>query len=214
MANSTGTKPQQEAVEKTTTIDLAEEDFLRAQFYAYLAQLLSGPPTSDVLANTKIMEGDPSPMGKALSNMAAAATKSTQEAIEDEFSKLFYGMGQGGEVLPYASYYISGSLYDEALAVLRHDMERIGIANAGKSKEPEDHIAFILEIMHGLIIGRFGDASNIEKQRHFFDTHLATWAEKLFKDLESAESSIFYMTVARVGLLFIQIESEAFKMAA
>ena len=208
-----GETTQQSVETQDGTIDLAEEDFLRAQFYAFLAQLLSAPPTSEILENTKIMEGDDSPMGQALSALASSAVMATTETVDDEFSKLFYGMGQGGEVLPYASYYLSGSLYDEALAGLRHDMERIGIASAGKNKEPEDHIAYLLEIMHGLIIGRFGGAASIVEQRDFYDAHIAPWAEKMFEELEAAESSVFYKSVARVARLFMQIESEAFKMA-
>lgn len=63
------------------------------------------------------------------------------EDLVDEFTKLFYGMGQGSEILHYASYYLTGSLHDRALAESRRDMDRLGIARGNVNNEPEDHAA-------------------------------------------------------------------------
>ena len=51
------------------------------------------------------------------------------------------GVGVGrGEILPFASYYLTGFLKDKPLAKLRNDMKEIGIELAENVKEPEDHI--------------------------------------------------------------------------
>lgn len=194
--------------------EIPEEDFLRAQFYAFLAQLFATPPSESTLETLCKVEGDSTLMGEALTALSKTAKVTTLEDLEDEYSKLFYGMGQGGEILPYASYYFSGQLYDKALAHLRQDMKRIGIERSEENSEPEDHIAYLFEIMHGLILGRFEGASSIEEQQAFFDAHIAPWALKLFSDLEAAESSVLYMAIARVAHVFMEIESDAFKMAA
>ena len=74
----------------------------------------------------------------------------------------------GGELTPYASYYLTGLLYDKPLAELRRDMENLGIAPDDDNKEPEDHIASLCEIMHGLILGSFGVSVSLRDQKNFF----------------------------------------------
>ncbi len=201
------------AVTEESIKEIAEEDFLRAQFYAFLSQLLAKPPSVETLEAARQLDGDNSPMGDALTALAKIAKSITHEDLEGEYSKLFYGMGQGGEILPYGCYYLTGLLYDLPLAKLREDMSGLGVEHSGENSEPEDHIAYLFEVMHGLILGRFGDDSDLTDQRDFFEEHIEPWAPKLFTDLEAAESSVFYAAVARVGRLFVGIESDAFKMA-
>ena len=42
--------------------------------------------------------------------------------------------------------------------------------------------------------------------------HIATWAGHFFTDLEGAEGSLFYAPVGKIGLAFMEIEIEAFRM--
>jgi TorA maturation chaperone TorD len=186
----------------------------RAAFYALLGRILTAPPDAEFLQNLSGLEGDDTPLGKALSELAVAA-QITEDAAEEEFTKLFYGMGQGGEVLPYASYYLTGNLHDRPLADLREDMARLGIARGNANEEPEDHIAFLFEMMHGLITGGFGaGAADLAEQTGFFNRHIATWAGEFFNDLEAAESAAFFAAVARLGRIFLEVEGDAFQMAA
>jgi len=194
--------------------DMREIDAHRAALYALLARALSGPPDDDFLTTLRSLEGDDTALGLALAELAGAAAQPATE-IEQEYSRLFYGMGQGGEVLPYASYYLTGNLHDRPLADLRGDMARLGIARAGDTTEPEDHIAILLEMMHGLILGGFGaGAADVGEQVRFYDAHLTTWASDFFEDLEAAESARFYAALARVGRAYLAVEADAFKMAA
>lgn len=194
---------------------VSEEDRMRAGLYAVLARVLVAPVDVQFLDILKTLEGDDSRLGLALRAWADAARAASVDAIEVEYTKLFYGMGSGGEILPYASYYLTGSLHDRPLATLRGDMDRLGIAHGGKNSEPEDHLGFLLEMMHGLIVGAYGeDQPAAERQQRFFDTHVATWAADCFEDLEAAESADFYRRVAAVGRAFMEIEAQAFQMAA
>ena len=188
---------------------------MRAGIYAFLVRALAGPVQQDFLDIIKTLQRDETELGAALGAWADAARTADVEALEAEYTKLFYGMGSGGEILPYASYYLTGSLHDRPLAQLRGDMARLGIEHGKLNNEPEDHIAFVMEMMHGLIIGAYGDgAAPVDEQIRFFDAHLAPWAGDCFEDLAAAESAAFYAKVAAVGRAFMRIEAQAFEMAA
>jgi len=190
---------------------VADEDMLRAHLYALLAHLLSGPPDGATLARLRVLEGDDSPIGNAFAALAAAAAAAAPETLEREFFDLFIGMA-GGEVMPYASLYLTGFLYEKPLAELRADLAVLGIERAEGVPEPEDHVAALFEVMGGLITGTFGEPAALATQKRFFARHLAPWASRFFDDLEKAEAARFYGPVARLGRLFLGVEQDAFAM--
>lgn len=192
---------------------VSEEDMLRAHFYGLLARLLAAPMTAETLALARGVDGDDSPLGRALSALAGVASRATRDSAEDEYSALFYGAGAGGEILPYASHYLTGFLYEKPLADLRGDLAKIGIEPSGASSEPEDHIAFLCEVMHGLIVGAYGNSTDFVRQKEFFCAHIEPWARQFFVDLEGAKAAAIYMPVGAIGRIFMEIESEAFRMS-
>lgn len=201
------------AVEAIDRSGATDEDTLRAETYILLAMLLSAPPKRDVLDMVSDLPGDESPVGSAVRALSAAARAVTPAVLEREYHDLFIGTATG-ELIPYASYYLTGSLYTKPLASLRVDMARLGIARSGKVNEPEDHIAAECEMMAGLILGSFADApASLDEQRRFFETHLAPWAGRFFADLEAAQAARFYMPVGRLGRELMEIEAQAFEMA-
>jgi len=167
------------------------------------------------LAALRAVDADASTeFGRAMTSLADLARRTTRAATEEEYTQLFYGIGAGGELQPYASYYLTGFLYEKPLANLRGDMAELGIAASGSSTEPEDHIAYLCEIMHGLITGAFGKPCDLVTQRKFFTRHLAPWAERFFDNLERAKAAALYMPVGTIGKLFMAIEREAFETVA
>ena len=90
-------------------VQISEEDQLRAGWYALLAQLLSREPSGALLQMLRGLEGDDSELGKGIRALAAAARGTTEESARQEYFDLFIGLGQG-ELLPYASYYLTGFL--------------------------------------------------------------------------------------------------------
>lgn len=190
---------------------LHEEDLLRARFYGLLANLLSGPPRAEMLAGLERLEGDDTDMGRALGELGKAAAAATAESVEQEFNDLFIGLSEG-ELTPYASYYLTGFLYEKPLADLRADMESLGLRSAEEISEPEDHIASLFEIMHWLITGSLDTPADLKTQQVFFDRHVGSWASRFFEDLETAEKAVFYRPIGTVGRTFIAIEREAFSM--
>ncbi len=192
---------------------LHEEDQLRAQLYGLLARLLAAPMSAETIQMVRDLEGGEGEFGEAISTFAALAQRSTETAASEEFTLLFYGNGSGGELLPYASHYLTGFLYERPLADLRRTLKEIGVAPADDLKEPEDHIAFLCEVMYGLITGSWDASPEAACQKTFFETHIAPWAGRFFSDLEKAESAALYMPLGTMGRLFMAIEAEAFAMS-
>ncbi len=196
-----------------TDMSITEEDQLRADMYNFLGLLLSGPPSKETLSKTAALQGDESAMGEAINAMARVTKATSAKAVESEFMALFIGLGRG-ELLPYTSFYLTGFLNEKPLAMLRKDMTGLRISRAPNVYEPEDNIASLLEMMGGMITGRFGAVVSLEAQAGFFNKHIGSWAEHFFTDLEAAKSSVFYAPVGSAGKAFIEIEREAFRMDA
>ena len=192
--------------------NVADEDAARAQCYTLLAHLLHAPPEQALLDAVRGLQGDRSELGQALGALASVAQQISPAAAEREYFTLFIGVARG-ELLPYASYYLTGFLQEKPLADLRGDMARLGIARREDVPEPEDHIASVCEMMAGLIAGSFGEPASLAEQQKFFARHLASWAPRFFEDLQAAKAAVLYMPVGRIGRLFMAIEAEAFGMA-
>ena len=192
---------------------IAEEDVLRADLYDLLAALLANPPERDLIDRVARLDGDDGELGRAIGALVRVAKAATGSSTEREFNNLFIGVARG-ELLPYASYYMTGFLNEKPLAGLRNDMARHGIERAPNVFEPEDNIASLCEMMAGLILGRFGEPKTLSVQQDFFATHIAPWAGHFFADLEAAKGSLFYAPVGAVGRAFMEIEREAFRMGA
>jgi len=190
---------------------VVQEDVLRAQMYDLLAVILRDAPSKAVLANLASLSGDDTPLGESIGALSKIAKSTGPEKATREFHELFVGLGRG-ELLPYASYYMTGFLNEKPLAKLRNDMQRLQIERAPSVYEPEDNIGSLCEMMAGLILGRFGPPSDLSTQKDFFATHISPWAGHFFSDLERAEYSLLYAPVGTVGARFIEIEKEAFRM--
>ena len=195
------------------TIGIAEEDRLRADLYNFLGLILSAPPDEMLLDQTAGLSGDDSALGAAINALAKIAKLSKPKAAESEFTKLFIGVGRG-ELLPYASYYLTGFLNEKPLAILRRDMAARGLTRAENVYEPEDNIASLMEMMGALIVGRFGAPADLGDQKIFFNKHIGPWAGHFFTDLEAAKNSVLYAAVGQVGRVFMEIEAENFRMSA
>jgi len=190
---------------------LDEIDEARARECELIGALLWRAPTADTLAVLRGLQGDASPLGMAHLALAEAADEATPESLRDEFFELFIGVGRG-ELLPYASYYLTGFLHERPLALVREDMGALGLERAERAGEPEDHIAVLLDIMARLIRGEVA-GEGVDADR-FFVRHIEPWGERFFADLEIAKAAKFYKAVGRVGGLFLSIETQAARLPA
>ncbi|WP_299210110.1 molecular chaperone TorD family protein [uncultured Tateyamaria sp.] len=202
--------------DKTVTaaedIQIADMDRARADLYNFLGALLAGPPDEMLLAQTAGLTGDDTDLGQAIGTLSKLARVTKPKAAESEFNKLFIGLGRG-ELLPFASYYLTGFLNEKPLALLRQDMATKGMQRSETVFEPEDSIASLMEMMAAMIVGRFGTPADINAQKQFFNKHIGPWAGHFFTDLEEAKTSVFYTPVGTVGRIFMSVEAEAFRMS-
>lgn len=196
-----------------TEVRISDEELQRAQFYRLMSRLLGAPADEDLINLLKNLDGDDSRMGVALDGLKDLAHRITLDEAVDEYNELFIGVTKG-ELTPYKSFYLTGFLNEKPLGEVRADMDKIGIARSEDSVDPEDHIASLCEMMHGLITGAFGEPLSLSDQYLFFDNHIGNWAPKFFEDLEAAAAARLYMPVGLIGKIFIEVESEAFLIAA
>jgi len=181
----------------------------RAQEYALLAALLARAPDATLLHQLSSLRGDATPLGVAHVALAQAASETTVERAEREFFDLFIGLGRG-ELLPYASYYLTGFLHERPLARLRADLAPLGIERVEGNAEPEDHAATLCEIMAGVVSGRLPAPPGTDQQ--LFEKHLVPWIGRFFADLERVETANLYRSVGTLGRIFVDIETEAFAL--
>jgi TorA maturation chaperone TorD len=181
----------------------------RAQEYALLATLLGRAPDAKLLEGLAGLRGDATPLGVAHAALAQAASETTVERVEREYFNLFIGLGRG-ELMPYASYYLTGFLHERPLARLRADLGPLGIERAEGNCEPEDHAATLCEIMAGLVSGRLPAPQGTDQQ--IFEKHLSPWIGRFFADLERAEAADLYRRIGTLGRVFIEVETEAFSL--
>jgi TorA maturation chaperone TorD len=110
-------------------------DVARSQEYALLAALLLRAPDADMLARLSRLAGTATPLGLAHIALAQAPSDLHGE-VQREFFDLFIGLGRG-ELMPYASFYLTGFLNDRPLATLRSDLARLGLERATGHHDPE-----------------------------------------------------------------------------
>jgi TorA maturation chaperone TorD len=189
--------------------DIADEDCARAQEYLLLGLLMRQAPTADLLADIARLKGDASELGLLHMSLAEAADETDAATESREFFRLFVGVGRG-DLLPYASYYLTGFLHERPLARVREDLRKLGIERAEGLMEPEDHIGILFDVMAGLASGQFG--AGLQDQKNVFTRHVEPWALRLFADLESCAQTPFYKAAARVGAAFTAIESQGFAL--
>jgi TorA maturation chaperone TorD len=184
-----------------------EIDAARAREYALLATLLSRSPDSRLISRLVLLTGDATPIGIAHAALGEAAARTNEDKVAREYFDLFVGVG-GGLLSPYSSHYLTGGLYGRPLVRVRDALQRLGIEKAPERSEPEDHAAFLFEIMAGLVGG--GIAAQAGADRDFFKEHLSPWIRRFFVDLEHAQSADFYASVGVLGRTFVDVETEAF----
>lgn len=179
-----------------------ETDALRADIYRLLAGLLRQAPAADLLDWLAALETDPADGDLAghWATLAAAAAEATPEALGRAHFRHLVGVIEG-EVIPYASWYRNGALMDEALLTLRRDLRVLGLERSAHTRDPEDHLAALLEVMALLIDER------APHEARFFLRHLAPWASRFFADLAVVDTP-FYAGLGHLGRAFIDMEHE------
>lgn len=188
---------------------LAEEQQYRVEAYRLIAAMLRSPPDARLLEQISGLSQVEAPdeMGISMSMLGLAARSFGHKAVEEEFHQLFIGLGRG-ELVPYASWYLTGFLMEKPLGELREHLMRLGFERQNDVHEPEDHIAALCEVMSILIAE---DRPHTESAR-FYEAHLAPWGDRFFADLSQAKAAVFYRNLGRFGAAFLDLERRYFSM--
>lgn len=202
----------QEAMSEQMSINIDDvsndENQIRQHIYSMLASLLRQAPNKDTLDwfSSLEIDGDEKLRGMpgVLGLLKLTANKAEPLDVVEEFQLLFIGVGCG-EIVPFASWYLTGSLMDLPLVSLRQDLRTLGYERHETTKEPEDHIAALLEVMAMLL-----EDNELQQQKVFFNSHIAPWFQRLCSDMKAAESARFYCAVAEVVNTFLSIEKNRF----
>ncbi|WP_261817436.1 TorD/DmsD family molecular chaperone [Vibrio gallicus] len=170
-----------------------------------LANFYRGAPTPEVLNFLATLEIEPenSAMNSAWKALSHAALATKSDALQDEYQQLFIGIGRG-EVVPFGSWHQTGSLMEKPLALVRHDLQRLGFEREEQVKEPEDHISALCEVMAYLL------EDHTDEAQGFFNHHIAPWFSKLNTQTIQANATDFYGHVSRLMVTFFDIEQVRF----
>jgi TorA maturation chaperone TorD len=201
----------------SAAVHLSPEDQARADLYALSAHLLLAAPDAAFLAGLAAADSLPSqqadnPLDRAWEKLVLAATLTTADQVQQEFSALFIGTGTP-RLNPHASLYLTGSMMDQPLAAIRATLAELGLARIPGAGELEDHLAALCETMRLLITDQQdGEPLSLPLQKSFFEKHLASWYGRCLEDIRKAEGASFYQPVADFIQAFLDIEAAAFQI--
>jgi TorA maturation chaperone TorD len=200
------------------------EEQARADFYALIARLFSGPPDSAILqaiaqaaplepiASAADGDAPAAALAAAWDALRQASATADVDALRDEYQELFVGVGRS-EVSPYASHYL-GRQSGRPLAAIRAALADLGLARRSAASEFEDHIAVLFEAMRMLIAGD-GERPPIglAEQRRFFEIYLMTWASDCCTAILNSSIADYWRHVAQFARCFLGVEAAAFAIA-
>ncbi len=194
---------------------VAPEDAARARWYGLFATLFRAPPSAQWLAAIASSRSDEepddeaSPLGRAWNDFARACAQADAEAVREEFDTAFIGVAKA-DVIPYASYHLSGFLNDRPLVELREHLAGLGLSRRADIGETEDHLSALCETMAWLIAGDAGPARDFAAQRAFFARFLAPCYESLADTIEHSGVTDFYKHAGRLLREFLAVERQGF----
>lgn len=154
----------------------------------------------------------------SLADADDAALEAVRTDLAAEYARIFLGMSRH-PVAPYESVYTSpaGLMMQEARDAVVAFYRREGFSVDENMHLPEDHIAFELGFMAGLIrnaIAALDSSDGAEAERlaavqaSFVADHLASWVPSLAGDVEDRASTGFYRGLAALTRDFIEAETD------
>jgi TorA maturation chaperone TorD len=197
---------------------LPAEEAARADFYALLSRLFLGAPDAKLLQTLAIApsieaDGADPALAKAWAELARASAAFDADAAQEEYEKLFVGVGKAPVSIYSASYRPGATAMDHPRVLLRADLAALGLAPREGVSEPEDHFAALFETMRVLVAGVGGsEPAPVEEQKRFFERHVKSGAANFLAATRLAQDANYYRKVAAVGEAFLAIEEESFSL--
>jgi TorA maturation chaperone TorD len=145
--------------------------------------------------------------------LAGRAPAHLAEGVVDEYTRLFLGPG-APELSLYESHYLAGRLFDRPLAAVRASLRELGIEKDTAYPEPEDFLAFEVEVVRTLLrrqgaaVDPDGQVRAVDGQALFLKRHLLVWGPAAAEDLARARGAPFYQGVGMLLQGFLALERE------
>ncbi len=196
----------------------------RQLYYGMLVQLLASEPTpqlmaglaQDIEARAEAAEALHPALGRGWWRLREALRTLDIEDARGAFTRLFLGPYRP-EINPYESFYLTGRLFGTPLVAVRSFMKTVGLERErGRVVEPEDFLAFELEIMNWMVTRQLDarDADEegrwLEHQARFLREHLLVWGPACGADLERARQPVIYDAVGALVGGFLALEQHHF----
>jgi TorA maturation chaperone TorD len=145
-----------------------------------------------------------------------ASFESLAAVVTDEYTWLFLGP-HAPRINPYESFYLTGRLLDRPLADIRTFLKTVGLEKVADCTEPEDFLAFELEVVSWLVGKQLaaGDPQAetrfLTLQSDFLKNHLLIWGPACGQDIERANGANFYRSAAKLLQGFLALELNFFR---
>jgi TorA maturation chaperone TorD len=200
----------------------------RADYYGLFVSLLWREPAGDLLRGLgrgleeriRAAQGEVPDIAEGWRGiqafLGAMAARAVEDAVRQEYTRLFLGPPHP-ELNLYESFYLTGHVLDRPLADLRQELRALGIEKDPAYAEPEDFLAFELDVMRRLIDRQAaapdpdGEARWVGAQASVLKGHLLVWGGVAATDLANARSCRFYQAVGRLLGGFLGFERRLFE---
>ncbi len=184
--------------------EITEQRLARADIYSMLSAFLMAPLSDGQIAwlaqvgsSTDRVEDSLSGCWQSLSD---AASEADVQAESTEFYRLFIGMS-GGVLTPYASVYLTGTMFAAPLVNLRNELKRQGISFDEERSEPEDHLSSIFDVIAFLLSN-----DDLDTAKRLARDYLQPWAEKFADDMAAQAQTALYSSAGVFLKKFLQQE--------
>ena len=193
---------------------LADEDRARGEFYALLGRLYGAAPDAPLLAalgaSDLWADDGENPLTGAWNRLVLASRAADAEAVEQEYTDLFVGVGKA-ECSLHGSYWTRDAGTEPPLVGLRTELARLGLARQGGSTLYEDHLGALCETMRILVAGAGArPPETIATQRAFFERRIGPWVYECCAAVRESPIANYYAQVAQFTDLFMALERDSF----
>ena len=203
---------------------LQDHDFIqfRQTYYRLFVQLLWKEPETGFVAALRDDMHPRTEAAAAVHPLMGSGWRIIDDYLADhppgdvamEFSQLFLEPF-ARVVRPYASYYLTGQFFTEPLKTWRGFLKQLGIEKPQGFTDPEDVLAFELDVMRWLIDKQAAAPDDVDRwlrlQVTCLKEHLLVWAPNCAADIEQAPQAAFYRGAAQLLRGFLKVEQSLFR---
>ena len=201
-------RPQESATSSTRSMPRARTN-MRCS-----SSLLSRTPNAALMARLANCAATPRRSASRMSNSPKPRAAADHAKRSSASSSISSSASAAANCCLTRSYYLTGFLHERPLARLREDLCRVGIERREGNAEPEDHAAH--PVRDHVRPDRRHSLSGAGRHRpdRFSRRHVRPGSAASSPISSGAGSADFYRRVGTLGRVFVEIETEAFSLAA